>query len=271
MNDVPSPRPVHDLTVVSTERLTRTMVRVDFAGETIATFPDTAVPGADAGFTDTYVKLRFGDVVRAYTLRSVDREGGRLTIDFVVHGDHGVAGPWAAAAQPGDRISCLHPGGEWAPRPSADAHLLVGDEAAFPAIGSALEVLLAARPDATALVFAEVEQPGDEYPFATGPGVDIRWVYRDGGAYGAQLVAEVLAHGWPGGDVEGFVHGNAEMVRPVRRYLLRDIGMPRQNLSISGYWRAGHTDEAWRAVKKEFNALMEQESSGKERITSGRR
>src|SRR5688500_4428095 len=34
--------------------------------------------------------------VRTYTVRRVDAERGEITIDFVVHGEHGVAGPWAA-------------------------------------------------------------------------------------------------------------------------------------------------------------------------------
>ena len=251
------PRATHQLTVVRTEQLTPTMIRVVFASDAVAGFPDSAVPGI--GFTDTYVKLRFGDALRAYTLRRVDRAAGELVIDFVVHGDAGLAGPWAAAARPGDVLTCRSPGGEWAPRASADVHVLVGDEAALPAIGASLEALHAARPGARALVFAEVEAAGHEYPLAAGPGVDVRWIYRDGTPYGERLVEAVLAEPWPGGDVEAFVHGNAEMVRPVRRYLLRNVDLPRDQLSVSGYWRAGHTDESWRASKREFNALMEEE------------
>lgn len=250
-------RPIHELTVARTERLTSSMIRVVLTSEAVASFPDSAVPGI--GFTDTYVKLRFGEALRAYTLRAVDRAARELTIDFVVHGDSGLAGPWAAAARPGDVLTCLHPGGEWAPRASADAHVLVGDEAALPAIGASLDALLAARPDARALVFAEVESRGQEYPLAAGPGVDVRWVFRDGAPYGETLTAAVLDTPWPGGDVEAFVHGNADMVRPVRRHVLRTVGLSRDQLSVSGYWRAGHTDESWRAGKREFNALMEEE------------
>ena len=66
---------------------------------------------------------------------------------------------------------------------------------------------------------------------------------------------------YPAGDVEAFVHGNAEMVRPLRGYLLRDRALPREQLSISGYWRSGLTDEGWRATKREFNAAMEAEGA----------
>ena len=39
---------------------------------------------------------------RTYTVRWVDPVAQELAIDFVIHGDEGLAGPWAASAQPGD-------------------------------------------------------------------------------------------------------------------------------------------------------------------------
>jgi NADPH-dependent ferric siderophore reductase len=244
---------VHTVTVARTQWLTPTMVRVVLTGTVVRDFPAL-------GFTDTYVKLKFGDSLRAYTVRSVDRAAGELAIDFVVHGDEGLAGPWAANAQPGDSIGFVGPGGEWAPSPDAASHLFVGDEAALPVIAASLEALLASNPNAHALVFAEVGVAGEEYPVPTGPTVGVEWVHRDGAPYGERLVAAVLAADFPTGEVHAFVHGNADMVRPLRRYLLRDRGLERSRVSISGYWRAGHTDEAWRAVKKDFNALMESET-----------
>ena len=47
------------------------------------------------------------------------------------------------------------------------------------------------------------------------------------------------------------------MVRDLRRHLFVERGVPREAVSISGYWRRGMTDEQWRATKKEFNAQME--------------
>ena len=48
----------------------------------------------------------------------------------MVHGDEGIAGPWAMAAQPGDTIDVRGPNGAYGPDPTADWHLLAGDEAA---------------------------------------------------------------------------------------------------------------------------------------------
>jgi NADPH-dependent ferric siderophore reductase len=51
---------------------------------------------------------------RTYTVRTWDPDAQELTIDFVVHGDEGVAGPWARAAQPGDEVLLNGPGGGYA-------------------------------------------------------------------------------------------------------------------------------------------------------------
>ena len=88
------------LTTIVTEAfwLTPSMVRVIVGG------PD--LDGFDVGaFTDHYVKCRFGDRTRSYTVRAWDPDRCLLTLDFVVHGDRGVAGPWAAALSPATRSS----------------------------------------------------------------------------------------------------------------------------------------------------------------------
>ncbi|EUA34187.1 siderophore-interacting FAD-binding domain protein [Mycobacterium xenopi 3993] len=40
-------------------------------------------------------------VIRTMTVRRADPAARELTVDIVVHGEHGVAGPWAATAEPG--------------------------------------------------------------------------------------------------------------------------------------------------------------------------
>nr|WP_278256758.1 siderophore-interacting protein [Nocardioides convexus] len=92
--------------------------------------------------------------LRTYTALAPDVAAGTLSIDFVVHGDEGIAGPWAAAAQPGDTIAVRGPGGAYAPDPAADWHLLAGDEAAIPAIRQALAALPA---DAQGYVVLQVD------------------------------------------------------------------------------------------------------------------
>lgn len=250
----PDPRPVFSATVVRTETLAPDMVRVVLGGDDIDRIPELT-------HTDTYVKLLFGDAKRAYTIRWLDRATREIAIDFVVHGDEGLAGPWAASARLGDTVSFVGPSSGWSPRPEAHAHLFVGDEAAIPAIAAGLERLSIHDPQARAYVFLETASAGHEQPMLATSRTELTWVHRDqhDGSYGPGLVRAVVHADLPEDDFEAFVHGNADMVRPLRRHLLRERGIPRERLSISGYWRQGHTDESWRALKREFNAAMDAE------------
>ena len=57
--------------------------------------------------------------------------------------------------------------------------------------------------------------------------------------------------------VQAFVHGEAGFVADLRRHLRVDRKLARDRVSISGYWRAGATEEGWRAAKAEWNAAAE--------------
>lgn len=241
-------RPLRTATVTRTERFHRDLVRVHLAGDDLRAIGPLSA-------TDSYVKLVFGDVTRTYTVRSHDPAAGTMAIDFVVHGDEGLAGPWAARAVPGDTISFRGPGGAWAPDPSAARHLFVGDESAAPAIAAALEAL---PREAQATVFLEVADASTHVPLPE-TAADVRWVHRDGAPCGVALVEAVRAQPVPDG-VEVFLHGNFDMVKDLRRYLLVECGVPKERTSISGYWRPGHDEAAWQAHKREYVAAMEAEA-----------
>jgi NADPH-dependent ferric siderophore reductase len=195
-------------------------------------------------------------VTRTYTVRAYDATRNEMTIDFVVHGDEGLAGPWAARAQQGELIGFFGPGGGYVPDPSADCHLLVGDEAALPAIAAALDRL---GDRARAAVYVEVGGSADEQVLSRSPDVHVRWVHRGQRPYGEALAEVVRAAGVPTGDVQAFVHGNAEMIRRLRRFLFTEIDFNRQRVSMSGYWRTGQTEDGWQAGKRVFNAELEAE------------
>lgn len=247
------------LTVLRTETIGEHFVRVVLGGDGFGEFP--ARPE-----TDSYVKIELaaGDetVVRTYTVRRVDPDAREIWIDFVVHGDEGVAGPWARSVQPGTQVVVRGPGAGYRPDRSADFHLLAGDETAIPAIAVALEDLPA---DARGAVFLEVIGPGDELKLDAPAGVDITWLHRgvaagDAGADlidgNSPLVAAVKAMPWPGGDVQVFVHGEAEAVmKHIRPYLRKERAVPPARASISGYWRRGRTEEGFRVWKSELAAV----------------
>ena len=56
--------------------------------------------------------------------------------------------------------------------------------------------------------------------------------------------------------MHAFVHGEAASVRAVRRHLLVERGVPRADLSVSGYWKRGRTEDGWRADKREWQRLV---------------
>jgi len=244
-------RPTTDLLVTGTERLSPGMVRVRLVAADPAAFVERF---ADSVFTDRYVKLVLTapdgeQVMRTYTALEPDLEHGTLAIDFVVHGDDGVAGPWAASARPGDRLSVRGPGGGYAPDPTADWHLLAGDQSALPAIRAALAVLPA---DAVGYAVLQVPDAEHEQPLAAPPGVAVSWVY---GADGRALLDAVRAVPWRTGRVHAFVHGEAETVmHGIRPYLLKERAVPRADASVSGYWREGRTEETFRQWKAELAA-----------------
>ncbi len=259
--------------VRSTRKIGDAMVQVVLGGGDLDGFTPSA-------FTDSYVKLVFLtpgvdypqplDVngvksalpaehwprLRTYTVRDWDGASKELTLDVIVHGDAGLAGPWARSAQPGDLVHLVGPGGEYAPDPDADWHLFAGDESALPAIC----VSLAALPShATAHVFIEVGGPNDEVALHAPAGAVVTWLHRGERPVGQLLEAAVRAFEFPAGTVHAFIHGEAGFVKQLRRLMRIEYGLPRERLSISGYWRYGADDEGWRAAKKAWNQEVEAE------------
>lgn len=253
--------------MVKSQRLSPHMVRLTLGGEGFSQFRDK-----DA--TDRYIKLLFADpalgltppydldalretlpmekmpVRRTYTVRSVDHEAGTLDVDFVVHGEDGLAGPWAAAAQVGDVVTFNGPGGMHQPDPSADWHLLAGDESALPAIAATLEAMPA---EAQGVALIEVEGPDDELELTAPEGIKVRWLHR-GQPFTPEttiLAREVMEVEWREGAVQVFAHGEREMVKDLRRYLSDVRGVDRRAMSLSAYWAYGRAEETFQAEKRE--------------------
>ena len=252
------------LTVTGTETLTSSLRRVWFRSEDLSAF-------ADSTHTDRYVKLVFPKpgveypepldmrvlrqtlppedmpVVRTYTALFPDVDAGTLAIDFVVHGDDGVAGPWARRAAPGDVLLANGPGGAYRPDPDADWHLFVGDESAVPAITAALAVL---PEDAVSRVVVLVDSPAEEPELPVPAKGELRFVHRSADG---DLLAALQALDWPAGRVHVFAHGEAqEIMQRVRPYLFGERGLAREQVSVSGYWRRGRTEEGFREWKSEL-------------------
>lgn len=241
------PRPTYEVTVVRTETVGAHLVRVIAEGESLATFGDPDLPGLPS--TDSYVKLAFGDATRTYTVRSFDRAERRIAIDFVVHGDEGLAGPWAKSARPGDTLTIMGPGGAYSPDAAAAWHLLAGDLSAVPAIASALEALPA---DARGSAVIEVESDADRIDLTAPAGVNVRWAVNPDVADVDFLARQVAVANWPEDRATAhvFAHGERESIKAIRK-VLRELAIPRERLSISGYWARGRAEDAFQAEKRQ--------------------
>lgn len=259
------------LSVIRKEQLTPHMIRVVFGGPGV-------VKMVDNDFTDHYVKLQFPPqgvtypqpvdlewvkanlpreqwpTLRTYTLRAFDPQRGELTIDFVHHGDDGVAGPWAAKADPGDELALLGPGGAYAPDPDADWHLLIGDESAIPAISNALERMAF---DVKARVVIEVGSVDDEQKLPTRADAKVTWLLRGEAMPGSTdlLIDHVRSMSFDDGTVQVFAHGEGHAImKQLRPHLFHERGVPPEQVSISGYWRQGRTEEQFREWKAKLRA-----------------
>jgi NADPH-dependent ferric siderophore reductase len=266
--------------VEDVQRLSDGMLRIVFGGKGLAAFE----PGP---FTDSYVKLHLPPPgadytvpfdpaeiratlpseqwsrTRTYTVRAWDGVRRLLTIDFVVHGDEGLAGPWAAAAAVGDLAQLSGPGGGYAPDPAVGHHLFIGDEAVLPAIAVSLGQLSAGQ---RATVIAQVPSELHRLELLSPGGgagadvaVDVVWLE---GFETAPVLDALATVSFDPADTQAFVHGEATMVRLVRRELAVGRGLPLARLSASGYWKQDLTDERWRAEKRDWIAAADADVAG---------
>lgn len=259
-------RPQVNLTVLRTEQLSPHMVRIIAGGPGFAGY-------ANNGFVDRYVKIVFPQpgveyelpldlwairetmpreqwpYTRTYTVRWVDESAQELAIDFVVHGDEGLAGPWALAAQPGDTLVFTGPGGAYNPAPDADWYLFAGDDAALPAIAAAIESLPA---DAKGQAFLEVDSDADILDIAAPEGVEMRWLRRSGVPAGSSsILLDALGEAeWLPGRVDVFAHGERGYMKGLRDIFFKQRGLERSQVSLSGYWAQGRVEDDFQAEKK---------------------
>lgn len=217
-------------------------------------------------------------VFRTYTVRDVDRAECRLDVDFVVHGDTGVAGRWLNAARPGDEVYVAGPDGRSVFHESgidfrpggATRLLLAGDETAVPAIAAICERL---PDDVTVRAFCEVPTTEDILDFTTGPRTEVTWLARHGAEHGAPLIealdafvrqnpgylgqsqdaAPILDEGddetilWDAaegtdGGFYAWLAGEAGAVKQLRRTLVTEHRVDRRSVAFMGYWRLGRAE-----------------------------
>lgn len=239
--------------VARTERITPRMARVTVHDEALADFggggtdqhvllylyePGVTLPEP---LTMTTARGALSSVrprMRSYTVRRHDPVAGEIDFDFVLHDHAGPASEWAREASPGDELIFVGPSPAYRPDLAADAHLLVGDETALPAISAILEELPA---EASVRAFIEVECAEEEQHLTTAATAEITWLRRNGQQTGANtLLAGALAEAsLPEGTLDVWAAGERAAMRDVRHHLVTERGLDRRRVRPSTYWRAG--------------------------------
>ncbi|MFT4305529.1 MAG: siderophore-interacting protein [Microbacterium sp.] len=287
--------------VTRVRRLSPHFVRITFGGEDLEHFgvagPDQRIkvilPHADGGFADLGQHGDGGDwyerwralpaaernPFRTYTVRGIDRASRRIDVDFVVHGDEGPAGAWAARAAEGQQLLLVgldergdgaRFGFDWHPG-TARRLLLAGDETAAPAICAILETLGAEHD-----VDAFIEVPGADDALAIDAShARVRWIERGERDHGAALIDAVTAWAatavdtlaaaaaprpqeleevdvdsellWDSpadadGEFYAWIAGESATVKTLRRLLVQGHGVDRKRVAFMGYWRAGQSE-----------------------------
>ncbi|QVM89807.1 siderophore-interacting protein [Pseudomonas entomophila] len=218
--------------------------------------------------------------MRTYTIRDLRREACEVDVDFVLHGVNGPASAWATRAKVGDRLQMVAPnlaytedpgGYEWKPPRSAQRILLIGDETALPAIAGILEHLAQDAADLPVEAFIEVPLEEDCLALRHSPATRLHWLPRDllrcAHGHGMQHAVRELASlpvirasasveledvdidqrilwelaSGESGDFYAWVAGESATVMDIRRFLIKERGLPRENLTLMGYWRDGRT------------------------------
>jgi NADPH-dependent ferric siderophore reductase len=174
-------------------------------------------------------------VIRNYTVRQFRPEVGELDIDFVVHGTEGVAGPWSASAEPGERVAFIDQGCGWKPVP-ADSYLLAADETGLPAIAGILRDL---PRDAVGHAVIELSDAADAQETDAPVGVTVHWVVRDPRARPGALALATAQSLALVGTPYVFAVGESALATGLRRWAVGERGIPKQNVTFCGYWKLG--------------------------------
>lgn len=257
------PLTLREVEVVRVADPTPGMRRITLSGEQLGEFTSAngfAQPAFDSSGFDDDVRLVFSypgqdepvlpvqkergidlprprPLAKVYTVRRWDPEAGELDVDFVKHGI-GVGTTWAYPAQVGDRIHFYGPSASRALPAGADWLLVAGDDTAIPAIARLLDEL---PDDARAQVFIEVAEDSHRLGLRAPAGVEVTWLVRDGAEAGTTtlLVDAVRDGDWWEGRPFAWLAGERTAVRDLRRHLVEERGVPKDDIQSTGHWRRG--------------------------------
>lgn len=229
------------VTLAAREWLAPNYVRVRLQGSDLAGFDSL---GADdhmrlffaVGLTSSVEEMR-ASPSREYTPLAWGPDW--LDVEFVVHGDAGVAGPWAASAPLGSSVGVGGPRGSAVVTGTPDGWLLVGDETAIPAIRRFAEQIPVGMPARIV-----IEAVSAEHEVAVDAPVPVEWLHRGDAPAGSALIGfldSLEEADAVGTDPFCFIAAEQSIVKPGRA-LLERWGVDVSKAIVKGYWKRDESE-----------------------------
>ena len=177
-------------------------------------------------------------VVRTYTIRHHRPAAAEVDVDFALHGELGPASRWAQTARPGDHAALYGPAAEYEPPEDTQWQLIVGDDTALPAVAAIVESL---RSYDRAQVIVEVADAADIQDLDSPADIEIRWLVRGHtpAHESSQLLEAVRATELPALPSYFWLAGESSIVTAIRRHLVTERAVSRDDVQFTGYWRHG--------------------------------
>ena len=172
--------------------------------------------------------------IRTFTPRRVYAEALELHLDVVLHAT-GIASTWAETVQPGDEVAVSGPGRGYEIDRDATGFLLAGDETAIPAICQLLEHL----PDVPIAVHLLVRDASARVDLHRK--VDVTWHVVSNGSDPHRSLSAAIQAANRGPGLRIWAAGEAAAMQRIRNYLFRDVGFPRSQANVRGYWKRTET------------------------------
>ena len=188
--------------------------------------------------------------VRTYTVRRIDRINGILDVEFVMHGDNGPASAWALNAVTSDCLGIgIKPGKTFK---TAAWYLFAGDDTALPAIAAMLEALPA---ETKGVALLEVENAADIFEIKTNSAVEVNWLSREGQTADRsdlllKTIQTVMLPNPANTTRYVWIAGEDNMVRETRRFANEQLGLNREELHATVYWKAGFSEDGYQKIRR---------------------
>lgn len=173
-----------------------------------------------------------------YTVRRFDPEAATIDLWVVMHGHDGDGERWARNAKAGDPVALWGPRQAYEPPAGTCSFLLIGDETALPAIVAIAEQFPAG---VTATVLLAVDPDAVRIELDSAATLDVHWLTVEHGDSASVLLDAVRGLGDTALHAATYVWGGAEShdITVLRRHVRDVVGVPRERVSLTGYWRRG--------------------------------